>query len=85
MFDASYQDDVAFDIIRSPVEALEGSYWLANARIGIAGADRNWSVFLWGKNIFDETYRTQVLFTSIGFGSNYGLPRTYGIGATFNW
>jgi iron complex outermembrane receptor protein len=85
MLDASYQDDVAFDIIRSPVEALEGSYWLANARIGIGSENRNWNVFLWGKNIFDKTYRTQVLFTSIGFGANYGLPRTYGIGATFNW
>ncbi len=85
MFDANYQDNVAFDIIRQPVEALEGSYWLANARIGISGLDRNWSVFLWGKNIFDEVYRTQVLFSSIGYGANYGMPATYGIGAQLNW
>lgn len=85
MLDANYQDDVAFDIIRAPLEALEGSYWLANARLGIADVDHKWSVYLWSKNLFDETYRTQVLYSSVGYGENYNLPRTYGIGATFNW
>lgn len=85
MFDANYQDDVAFDIIRQPVEAVEDGYWLANARVGIGNPERSWNVYLWAKNLFDETYRTQVLFSSVGFGENYGMPRTYGIGATFNW
>lgn len=84
MVDTSYQDKVAFDIIRSPAEAREGSYWLANARLGVAHGE-TWNVYLWGKNIFDKTYRTQVLYSSVGYGSNYGMPRTYGIGATFNW
>jgi len=84
MLDTNYQDNVAFDIIRSPAEAREGGYWLANARIEVAHAE-DWSVYLWGKNIFNETYRTQVLYSSVGFGSNYGMPRTYGIGVTFNW
>jgi iron complex outermembrane receptor protein len=81
----NYQDDVAFDIIREPVEAAEEGYWLADARLGVGSSNGSWSVYLWGKNLFDETYRTQVLFSSVGFGSNYGLPRTYGIGATLNW
>jgi iron complex outermembrane receptor protein len=85
IFDASYQDDVAFDIIRAPVEALEDGYWVANSRLGFANADHTWSVYLWAKNLFDETYRTQVLFSSVGFGENYSVPRTYGIGTTFNW
>lgn len=85
MATTNYQDDVAYDIIRSPVEALEDSYWLANARIGFGGNDGRWEVYLWGENIFDETYRTQVLFSSIGFGANYNFPRSYGIGAQFNW
>jgi len=85
MIAANYQDEVTFDIIRAPAEAIEGSYWLADARIGLSNADRTWNAFLWAENLFDETYRTQVLFSSVGFGSNYGMPRTYGIGATFNW
>jgi iron complex outermembrane receptor protein len=85
IFDASYQDDVAFDIIRAPVEALEDGYWVANSRLGIANSDHSWSVYLWAKNLFDETYRTQVLFSSVGFGENYSVPRTYGIGTTFTW
>ncbi|WP_405226820.1 TonB-dependent receptor [Lentisalinibacter sediminis] len=85
MLAAVYQDEVTFDIIRAPAEAIEDSYWLADARIGISNADRTWNAFLWAENLFDETYRTQVLFSSVGFGSNYGMPRTYGVGATFNW
>lgn len=85
MLDLSYQDDVAFDIIRAPVEALEDGYWLANSRIGVGNPDGRWNVYLWAKNLFDEEYRTQVLFSSVGFGENWSMPRTYGIGATFNW
>ena len=82
---ANYQDDVAFDIIRSPIEAREGSYWLADAQDRGVQYGPTWSVFVWSKNLFDEVYRTQVLYSSVGYGSNYGIPRTYGIGATFNW
>jgi outer membrane receptor protein involved in Fe transport len=67
------------------VEALEDGYWVANSRLGIANSDHTWSVYLWAKNLFDETYRTQVLFSSVGFGENYSVPRTYGIGTTFSW
>jgi iron complex outermembrane receptor protein len=85
MLDANYQDDVAFDIIREPVEAKEGNYWLANARVGVSSPDHRWSAYLWAKNLFDETYRTQVLFSSVGYGENYGMPRTYGMGLSYHW
>ena len=74
------QDDVRFDVVRDPPEGLEGSYWLTNARIGIGSADGRWNVSVWGKNLADERYRTQVMFSSVGFGSSYGPPRTYGVG-----
>lgn len=85
LLDLSYQDDVAFDIIRAPAVALEDGYWLANARIGIGRADGRWNVYLWAKNLFDEEYRTQVLFSSVGYGESWSIPRTWGIGATFDW
>ncbi|HKU17157.1 MAG TPA: TonB-dependent receptor [Steroidobacteraceae bacterium] len=79
LFAANYQGDVTFDVVRDPPEAREDAYWLADARIGIGSADDRWNVSLWARNLADERYRTQVLFSSVGFGSNYGAPRTYGI------
>ncbi|MEQ9462360.1 MAG: TonB-dependent receptor [Haliea sp.] len=79
MVDFNYQDDMAFDIVRQPLEAREDSYWLWNARAGIGAASGAWTLSLWGKNLSDERYRTQVLFSSVGFGESWGMPRTYGV------
>lgn len=83
LFAANYQGDLTFDVVRDPPEARENGYWLTDARIGIGSADDRWNVSVWGKNLFDERYRTQVLFSSVGFGSNYGPPRTYGVSVMF--
>ncbi len=81
----AYKDDVSYDIVRQPAETLEDGYWLANARIEITGTDDRWTAFLWGKNLTDERYRTQVLTSSIGFGESWGEPRTYGVGLSLAW
>ena len=31
-------------------------YTLLNASIGLSGADANWDVIVWGKNLADEDY-----------------------------
>ena len=85
MLDTSYKDDVSYDIVNQPMETLEDGYWITNARAGISSANGKWGVHLWGKNITDEVYRTQVLTSSVGFGENYGLPATYGISVDLNW
>lgn len=77
--DFNYQDDVTFDIVRQPVEAVEASYWLWNARAGIGTQTGEWKVSVWGKNLSDERYRTQVLNSSVGYGESWGMPRTYGL------
>ena len=74
-----FQDNVTFDIVRAPPEAIEGSYWLYDARIGVGAADARWNVSLWGKNLADEEYRTQVTNSSVGYGETWGMPRTYGL------
>jgi iron complex outermembrane receptor protein len=76
---ADYQDDVTYDIVRNPPQAEEPGYWLYDARIGIGAADDKWQVSIWGKNLSDEQYRSQVIFSSVGFGETWGLPRTYGM------
>jgi iron complex outermembrane receptor protein len=82
---AAYKDSVSYDVVRQPAETLEDGYWLINARVGISGSDGNWSAYLWGKNLSDERYRTQVSTTSVGFAESWGLPRTYGIGFQYTW
>tara|TARA_R110002110_G_scaffold61225_5_gene172081 strand:+ start:18790 stop:20958 length:2169 start_codon:yes stop_codon:yes gene_type:complete len=79
MVDFNYQDEMTFDIVRQPQEAREDSYWLWNARAGVGAASGAWTLSLWGKNLSDERYRTQVLFSSVGFGESWGMPRTYGV------
>jgi iron complex outermembrane receptor protein len=65
-FTADYQSSVNYDIIRNPPQAQEGSYWLYDARVGIGSADDKWDIALRGKNLADEQYRTQVIFSSVG-------------------
>ena len=85
MLDTSYKDDVSYDIVNQPQETLEDGYWITNARAGIASASGSWGIHLWGKNITDEVYRTQVLTSTVGFGENYALPATYGVSIDLNW
>jgi iron complex outermembrane receptor protein len=80
---ANYQGDLTFDVVRNPPEAREKGYWLADARLGIGAQDDRWSVSIWGRNLADERYRTQVLFSSVGFGETWGPPRTYGVSLSF--
>jgi iron complex outermembrane receptor protein len=82
-FTADYQSSVNYDIIRNPPQAKEGSYWLYDARVGIGSADDKWDIALWGKNLADEQYRTQVIFSSVGYGETWSMPRTYGVTFTY--
>ena len=76
---------MSYDIVRQPQETLEDGYWLVNARFDFSAADEAWSVYLWGRNLTGERYRTQVLTSSIGFGEFWGQPATYGVGLAFTW
>lgn len=78
----NYQDDVKYDIVRSPPDAEEDGYFIADARLGIGAADERWGVYAWVKNIADERYRTQVALSSVGYVSSWAPPRTYGVSFT---
>lgn len=55
------------------------SYTTVDARLGFEGPDRKWSVMLWGKNLFNKYYWTNVV-TSSDFTARWaGMPATYGI------
>ena len=55
------------------------SHSTVDVRLGFDSADRNWSVMLWGKNVFNEYYVNNVV-TSSDFTARWvGMPATYGI------
>ena len=68
------------DMFWSPENAqVEEAFGLLNGRIAFAPQDANWSVSLWGRNITDELYRTNVIAFFGDEVSRLGAPRTYGV------
>jgi iron complex outermembrane recepter protein len=59
--------------------AKEGSYGLLDARIKLSPPDAPWSVALFGKNVTDELYRTNIISFFGEEVSQFGAPRTYGL------
>ncbi|MFC3052599.1 TonB-dependent receptor [Kordiimonas pumila] len=57
----------------------EDSYGLLDARITLHPADSNWSFSIWGKNLTDKLYRTNIIAFLGDEVSTLGTPRTYGI------
>ncbi|WP_187276518.1 TonB-dependent receptor [Parahaliea maris] len=79
---ATYTDSTYRDIENTPALQAE-SYTLLNARVSLGDPARGWSVYLYGKNLADEEYRSSVR-TLVGMqGAYFGAPRMYGVGV--NW
>lgn len=57
---------------------LLNAYATVDARLGYAAAD-NWKVWLWGKNILDKYYWTNVVTSNDATARFAGFPATYGI------
>ncbi|MBN7795463.1 TonB-dependent receptor [Parahaliea mediterranea] len=79
---ATYTESTYRDIENTP--SLESdSYTLVNARLSLGQPAQGWSVYLYGKNLADEEYRSSVR-TLVGMeGAYFGPPRMYGVGV--NW
>ena len=58
------------------------SYGLLSARIAFSPAGERFSIGVFGNNLTDETYLTQVLPFSGAILQTYGTPRTYGVEAS---
>gem|GEM_PF-407585 len=65
--------------------ASEPSYGLIDARIGLSPEGAPWQVALWGKNLNDELYRTNIISFFGEEVSQFGAPRTYGVDFTFKF
>ncbi|MFA5494320.1 MAG: TonB-dependent receptor [Porticoccaceae bacterium] len=64
------------------------SYGLLNARLSLTLANSGLELALWGRNLTDEEYATNVFesWTALGFAlQNQGVPRTYGASVTYRF
>jgi iron complex outermembrane recepter protein len=86
--DVSAVDDFYFDVPPNPTRS--NAYSLAHIKVGYEAA--NWSVFAWGRNVFDEEYAVRGFF----FGNQppafeferyvqLGEPRQFGITARWEF
>lgn len=72
----SWQDELAWQ----PANLnFEDSYSLLDARITFAPEGKNWALSVWGKNITDELYRTNIIPFFGEEVSQFGAPRTQGV------
>jgi iron complex outermembrane receptor protein len=65
--------------------AKEPAYGLLDARVGFGPDDKKWQLALWGKNLTDELYRTNVIPFFGEEVSQFGPPRTFGLDVTLRF
>jgi iron complex outermembrane recepter protein len=58
---------------------VEKAYGLLDGRITLAPKGARWEVSLWGKNLGDKLYRTNIIAILGDEVGSYGAPRTYGL------
>jgi iron complex outermembrane recepter protein len=73
------RDDVAHPFVM-------GGYATVDARLGYDLPDGHWKVTVWGKNIFNKYYVTDVIAFPDGASQFAGMPATFGVtvGCKFN-
>lgn len=67
-----------------PLGAIEART-LTDVRLGVSNSDRGWSAYLWGRNIFDETYNTYAVKVTDTANRYMGDPATYGVTFTIDF
>jgi iron complex outermembrane recepter protein len=69
-------------------QLYQGGYTVVNARLGISGDNKQWSVELWSDNLTNARY-AQVKFAGViqtgTFDAFLGAPRTYGATLRYNF
>lgn len=64
---------------------FEDSYGLLDARATFSPPDARWAVSVWGKNITDELYRSNIIPFFGEEVSQFGPPRTYGADFSYSF
>lgn len=84
--DISYQSKIFFEPNNNDVQRQSG-YAIVNGRIGFKNSGHGIELFAYGKNLTNEIYvANSIDLADFGFYEQiYGLPRTYGVGVSFNF
>lgn len=90
--EVAFRDEYIGLIDQDP-RAMQSSYSLLNASLGLTSADESWTVVLWGKNLADEEYASTYLKASDeGVPGNVasillrpGDERSYGADLTYRF
>jgi iron complex outermembrane recepter protein len=72
----AYESKVYFDSIQY---AYQGGYGTLNLRFDWTDPSKHWTVGLFGKNVTNKVYISQVLPDSAFFGQQYGEPAVFGV------
>jgi iron complex outermembrane receptor protein len=71
-----------------PLQEID-SYGLVNASVGLQ-SDRGWDITLWGKNLTDKDYFTNISRAPVGSEPDYviariGMERSYGVNLSYRF
>lgn len=80
--DYRYTDETNATLERNPLFAID-DYALVNAQLMLTPLAGPWSVRIWGRNITDEYYVTNVTNQIDSLGRYTGMPQVWGV--TFAW
>ena len=87
--DYNWRDDLGTDdlsVIENTMTSLQDAYGLLGARLSLAATDGAWEVALWGRNLADEEYVTNVTNDNVASWIQLpGQPMSYGIEGTYRW
>lgn len=74
-----YHSDEYFFSAENSRRAVQPSYTTLNTRATWQNESERWSVSLWGNNVTDKTYYSQILVNALGTLAQYAGRRTYGV------
>lgn len=83
--EAQYSDKYYYEVFNNPA-LVQPDYWIVNGKLTYE-SDDGYSISAWGKNLFNKFYVPWGANTG-DFGAHYyirGMPRTYGVEASFRF
>lgn len=80
----SYKSGTSALVGGAPIDAID-SYTLLDLRAGIESADKRWRAQIWGKNVTNKYYWTNVIRIYDTVTRYTGRPATYGITVGYNF
>ena len=63
----------------SGIQIPQKGYEVASIRAQWTDATDRYSIAFWGDNVTDSTYKTAVQYGTLGIGTSWNKPATYGV------